>query len=118
MRKTAILVALMTVRVGGVGWAAAPMTFQTLAQSSGVDQSLVGKWVGGAGDGGGSYVVELELRSDGTYMKTLTAKTSDGAGYGGKHRGTWKSRGKQLFLSGDGNWPPYSHDLSTFRKVE
>jgi len=84
-------------------------------------QDLVGTWVGGAGDGGGSYVVELELHADGTYKKTLTARVSNpdgtGNGYGGSHNGTWTAKGSVVYLSGDGNWPPYSHDLSKFRKV-
>ncbi len=89
--------------------------------ATGDTQDLVGSWVGGAGDGGAAYVVELELHADGTYKKTLTAKTNnaDGShsGYGGSHSGTWKAKGSVVYLSGDGNWPPYSHDLSKFRKV-
>ena len=57
------------------------------------------------------------LRGDGTYTKTLEARVN-GAPYGGTHDGTWSARGTTVYLSGDGNWPHITHDLSEFRKVD
>ncbi len=59
--------------------------------------------------------ITLVLRADGTYTKTLEARVN-GSPYGGTHSGTWTASGTVVNLSGDGNWPAYSHDLSTFRK--
>jgi hypothetical protein len=69
--------------------------------------------------------IELTLRSDGTYTKTLQARTPGwggggvvgAAGLGGTHSGTWTANGSVVHLSGDGNWPPYDHNLTTFRKI-
>jgi hypothetical protein len=79
-----------------------------------VDQSLVGKWVFVKGDAGATYRITLILRGNGGYTKTL--ETNIGAG--GTHSGTWTSEGTVVHLSGDGNWPAYSHDLAQFQKVE
>jgi hypothetical protein len=81
-----------------------------------VDGDLAGTWEYVGGDGGGQQKITLILRSDQTYTKTLDA-TVNGAHYGGTHSGTWTSEGMTVRLSGDGNWPPYTHDLSAFRKV-
>ena len=77
------------------------------------DTWAVGTWQGGYGDAGATYRVTLTLNGDGTYRKTLATNI----GVGGAHSGTWSLKGTTVYLSGDGNWPPYSHDLSTFLKV-
>ena len=77
---------------------------------------LVGTWHYEGGDSGGQQKIDLELRSDGTYSKTLVAYVR-GHRYGGQHEGTWTAQGSMVHLSGDGNWPPYDHDLSLFRKT-
>ena len=80
---------------------------------------LVGRWEGqGLSDSGAKQYVVLELRADSTYTKTLDAVVN-GQRYGGTHSGTWKSRGSfQIHLSGDGNWPAYTQDLKSLRKVK
>lgn len=75
---------------------------------------VAGTWTGGKCDPGACYQIILELRADGTYTKQL--KTN--IGVGGAHSGTYRVRGTVVYLSGDGNWPPYSHDLSQFQKVQ
>ena len=77
---------------------------------------LPGTWEYEGGDGSAHQKITLILRSDQTYTKTLEAKVN-GASYGGTHSGTWTADGMAVRLSGDGNWPPYTHDLSRFRKV-
>lgn len=64
----------------------------------------------------------LILRSDGSYTKQFGAVVGRGigtasGGYGGTHNGRWTSEGNLVHLSGDGNWPSYTEDLSLFRQV-
>lgn len=78
--------------------------------------SLVGAWHFSGGDLSAHQTIDLELRGDGTYTKEFSA-TVQGAPYGGTHSGTWTARGMVVYLSGDGNWPAVSHDLSRFTRV-
>lgn len=89
------------------------LTHNTMETNSNQADGLVGVWEFTKGDIGATYVIVLDLKADGSYTKQL--RTSIGAG--GTHSGTWKYRGAVVYLSGDGNWPPISHDLSTFTKV-
>jgi hypothetical protein len=83
--------------------------------------SLIGTWEIAEGDHGAAGIILLELRANQTYKKTLSANVSNPNGtsnsYGGTHEGTWRSRGKIVYLSGDANWPPYMQDLSKARKL-
>ncbi len=99
--------------------AAAAETLQTVQQGSNpvaqlssdntdVDQQLVGSWHKQAFDGYFAYSTTIDLRSDGTYTKTLRT---------GAHSGSWTSSGTIVHLSGDGHWPPTNEDLSAFRKI-
>jgi hypothetical protein len=76
---------------------------------------LAGTWRYQTRDATTSQRIVLILRSDGSYTKTLDARVN-GANYGGTHSGTWTANGTVVSLSGDGNWPAYTHDLSTFQK--
>ena len=76
----------------------------------------VGTWEMESGDSGAHQKITLALRADNTYSKTLEARVG-GSPYGGTHEGTWTAKGTVVNLSGDGKWPPYSHDLSQFRKI-
>lgn len=88
----------------------------TSVQSSRDDRArLAGTWRYESNDPGAHQRVLLVLRADGTYTKTLDAVVN-GSKYGGKHDGTWTARGMEVRLSGDGNWPAYTHDLSTFQR--
>ncbi len=78
---------------------------------------LTGTWVREKSDAATYQKITLVLRADGTYTKTLVARVN-GAPYGGAHNGTWSARGSVVSLSGDGNWPPISHDLAEFRREE
>jgi len=102
------------------------LTFPVTDQRLGLVQSaaaqsnneLVGTWEGhGPSDNRAKQHVVLELRSDNTYTKTLDAVV-DGKHYGGTHSGEYKARGKTVYLSGNKDWPPSNHDLSTMRKVK
>ena len=88
-------------------------SISTNLSSSSDDTWAVGTWEGGRGDAGATYRITLTLNADGTYRKTLATNI----GAGGTHSGTWSLKGTTVYLSGDGNWPASSHDLSTFRKV-
>ncbi len=72
------------------------------------DQQLVGSWYKEVFDGYFAYSTTLDLRSDGTYTKTIRT---------GAHSGTWTSSGTIVHLSGDGHWPPTNENLSAFRKT-
>jgi len=87
-----------------------------LVQSSQDDRArLAGTWRYATSDANTSQKITLTLRSDGTYSKMLDARVN-GASYGGTHDGTWTARGMVVSLSGDGNWPALTHDLSSFTK--
>ena len=86
------------------------------ASSSDAESDLTGTWEYEGGDGGAQEKITLTLRADHSYTKTLEANVQ-GSPYGGTHSGTWTANGKVVSLSGDGNWPPYTHDLSLFNKV-
>lgn len=85
------------------------------ARSDCKSSPLLGKWRYEHSDYSASETIDLVLRSDCTYTKTLDARVQ-GSHYGGTHDGTWTAEGTTVHLSGDGNWPPYSHDLSKFQK--
>ena len=88
---------------------------QTDSSAGAQDASwAIGTWVGGNGDTGAIYTVTLTLNANGSYHKTL----STDIGVGGSHSGTWTLKNTTVYLSGDGKWPPYSHDLSKFKKVD
>jgi hypothetical protein len=94
----------------------------SVAQESGdahrvVDERFVGTWLKEVSDATAQQKITLVLRRDGTYRKTLHA-VIQGVSYGGTHEGTWSINGTIVQLSGDGKWPPYSHDLSEFRQIE
>ena len=94
--------------------------FSLLSRASAQSASdLAGTWEGqGLSDSRARQFITLELRADGTYTKTLDSVV-DGKHYGGTHSGTWKFlSSRQVFLSGDGNWPSYTQDLSLLRKVK
>jgi hypothetical protein len=81
-------------------------------------EELIGTWEGyGPSDSRAKQYTILELRADGTYTKTLDAVV-DGKHYGGTHSGTFKSRGLLVYLSGDGNYGPYTQDLRYLKKVK
>ena len=80
------------------------------------ESDLAGTWDYERSDAGGQEKITLILRADHSYTKTLEANVQ-GSHYGGTHSGTWTARGMVVSLSGDGNWPPYTHDLSLFRKI-
>ncbi len=92
----------------------------------GGDGSLAGVWVSEVASAVYYKRIELTLRPDGTYTKTFTARTSGygGAGtvgapsLGGTHSGRWTADGLVVHLSGDGNWPPFDHNLAEFQKVQ
>jgi hypothetical protein len=103
---------------------------QQMQVSLGVQQleetnsGLIGTWV--YEDAGSVHYtrIEITLRPDGTYTKTLRARTPGWGGggtgiggLGGTHHGRWTARGMVVSLSGDGNWPPSTHDLSSFRRI-
>lgn len=88
-----------------------------LANSRSDEGDLAGTWEYEGGDGGGQEKITLILRADHSYTKKLES-TAQGSRYGGIHSGTWTARGMVVSLSGDGNWPPYRHDLSSFRKIQ
>jgi hypothetical protein len=85
---------------------------------------LVGTWVQESASAVNYTRIEITLRADGTYTKTLIARTpmthggyvGSGPSLGGTHSGTWTANGMIVNLSGDGNWPPYQHDLRLFRR--
>jgi hypothetical protein len=79
--------------------------------------ALAGTYYYEGGDAGGRQKITLELRSNGTYTKEMKADAGGLTGLGGKHSGTWRASGTEVWLSGDGTWPQYTHDLSAFRKV-
>jgi hypothetical protein len=88
------------------------------AESQDASDQLVGVWEGdGPSDSSAQQHTILELRADHTYTKTLNA-TVNGAHYGGTHSGTWTARGMIVDLSGDGNYPAYSQNLHSMRKVK
>jgi hypothetical protein len=88
----------------------------TSAQSGADSRSgLVGTWKYQTSDGPTYQAITLTLKSDGTYTKTLDAQVG-GAKYGGTHSGTWTASGTVVALSGDGNFPAFTHDLATFTK--
>lgn len=97
------------------------------AGESDVSQSnpLVGVWVSEVSSAVYYKRIELTLLADGTYSKTLQARTSGygGAGtvgapsLGGTHSGRWSANGMMVHLSGNGNWPPADHNLAEFQRV-
>lgn len=87
------------------------------AELRSVDLRFVGAWVRQTSDPEASQKIILILRSDGTYRKTLDALVR-GVPYGGTHEGTWTMSGTVVQLSGNRTWPPYSHDLSKFQRLE
>lgn len=112
----AVTMAVVTALFGGSAGCHALTAGAEVQAESAAANALVGTWKGTAGDSYAHQYVTLELRGDGTYTKTLSAAVG-GSNYGGTHEGTWKANGMTVYLSGDGNWPPYSHDLSKFQKV-
>jgi hypothetical protein len=95
-----------------------------LQQGGETNGGLIGTWV--YEDAGSVHFtrIEITLRPDGTYTKTLGARTPGWGGggkgiggLGGTHQGRWTSSGMVVYLSGDGNWPQSTHDLSGFRRV-
>jgi hypothetical protein len=79
-------------------------------------------WLKNSGDIVASHTTLLTLRSDGTYTKQFAAAVggplaSLSRGFGGIHDGTWTREGDLIYLSGDGNWPPYTEDLKLFRQI-
>ncbi len=80
------------------------------------DRDLVGTWEFQGGEGSAEQKITLTLRRDHSYTKTLEASVN-GVPYGGTHSGTWNADGMNVRLSGDGNWPPYTHNLSSFHRV-
>ena len=88
--------------------------------------SLAGVWVSEESSAVYYKRIELTLRADGTYTKTLKARTSGygGAGtvgapsLGGTHSGRWSASGMVVHLSGDGNWPAAVHNLAEFQRVQ
>jgi hypothetical protein len=122
MKKLLPVLSLMLVTplfaLRGAGAATISATGQTEGQSSSAqDDQLIGVWEGnGPSDSGGQQHTVLELRPDHTYTKTHQAKVN-GTSYGGTHSGTWTANGMKVRLSGDGNFPPYTQDLSVMRKV-
>jgi len=86
---------------------------------------LIGTWV--SEDAGSVHYthIEISLRADGTYTKTLQARTPGWGGggivgapsLGGTHSGRWTANGMIVHLSGDGNWPASDYNLQGFRKV-
>jgi hypothetical protein len=88
------------------------------------NSELIGTWV--YEDAGSVHYtrIEITLRPDGTYTKTLQGRTPGWGGggtgiggLGGTHQGRWTAKGMVVDLSGDGNWPQSTHDLSSFRRV-
>ena len=94
-----------------------PAPALSTAAEADVPDQLVGTWVREKSDANTYQKITLTLRGDGTYTKALEARVN-GAPYGGTHDGTWSARGSVVYLSGDGNWPRITHDLSEFRKAE
>jgi len=80
-------------------------------------KALAGTYYYEGGDSGGYQKITLTLRSDGTYTKVLNAAVPGLSGLGGTHSGTWTASGTSVTLSGDGNFPAFTHDLSAFRKI-
>jgi hypothetical protein len=89
------------------------------------NSGLVGTWV--SEDSGSAHYtrIEITLRPDGTYTKTLRARTpgwggggTGVGGLGGTQEGRWTASGMVVQLSGDGNWPASSHNLSSFTRVQ
>ena len=99
----------------------APQRFQ---QAGEMNSGLIGTWV--YEDAGSVHYtrIEITLRPDGTYAKTLQARTpgwggggSGIGGLGGTQQGRWTATETVVHLSGDGNWPQSSYDLSSFKRV-
>lgn len=95
-----------------------------LQQVGETNSGLIGTWV--YEDAGSVHYtrIEITLRPDGTYMKTMRARTPGWGGggtgiggLGGTQQGRWTAIGMVVHLSGDGNWPPSTHDLSSFSRV-
>jgi hypothetical protein len=120
MKTSYFAVAMVTIALGLCGSVACGKADGSAewAFTNGADaeSDLQGTWEYNGGDAGGQQKITLILRSDHSYTKTLEAHVQ-GANYGGTHSGTWTADGKIVHLSGDENWPPYTHDLSLFRKV-
>ncbi len=71
-------------------------------------------WLKTAGDNSAFSTTTLILRSDGTYTKKLEASLQ--GVFGGIHLGRWTQQGDILHLSGDGNWPPCTENLTLFHR--
>lgn len=83
-----------------------------------MDQTV---WRNGTFDDRTASNTILVLRSDGTYTKHFGAAVGGfpvSGNFGGTHEGTWHAEGSRIFLSGDGNWPPYIEDLQNFTQLE
>jgi len=116
MKLTVTTIALVIMFTGSAIRLPAKCVPGTEVSSQDDRSASVGEWVKESGDSGGEQRIILVLRADGSYRKTLDA-TVGGRKYGGTHEGTWTAEGKIVDLSGDGNWPAFSHDLSEFRKI-
>lgn len=95
-----------------------------LQQFGETNSGLIGTWV--YEDAGSVHFtrIEISLRPDGTYTKTMRVRTSGWGGggtgiggLGGTHRGRWTATGMVVHLSGDAHWPQCTHDLSSFKRI-
>jgi hypothetical protein len=96
--------------------------------SAAASNSLVGTWRYESASLSHYQEIVLDLHPNGTYDKRFRARSSQymsigGIGHtgtgptmGGDHSGTWTANGSIVRLSGDGNWPPVTHDLSQFTR--
>ncbi len=109
------LATILALNVANLGQSKTAAASPLLATANEQD-SLIGTWHFSGGDLSAQQTIDLALRADGTYTKTLSANVR-GAHYGGTHSGTWTASGTVVYLSGDGNWPAVSHDLSRFTRV-
>lgn len=119
MNRSSALLAIGIALLGGVTGCSSRLNAsgqQVQASSSRRPYALVGTWHYEASDIRTHQAIDLVLNADGTYTKTLSSVV-DGTPYGGTHSGTWTADGMSVHLSGDGQWPAYTHDLSTFRKM-
>lgn len=93
---------------------------QPAAQVQQVRNPLAGTWRYESASLSHYEEVVLTLRDDGTYTKRLKGRMSSmsSATAGGEHNGFWKANGMQVHLSGDGNWPAFTHDLRTFQRIQ
>jgi hypothetical protein len=101
------------------------LSFLILA-CTGSRSELAGTWRYESASGVGYTEIVLVLKADGTYTKHLKFRTpamysgavGSGPTGGGEHSGTWTATGTVVSLSGDGNWPASTHDLSEFHRVQ